>query len=132
MRRTSKSPIRVACILVLHLCRALRDQAYAGAAPRSSRSASPTARFRLGSRDDGRAAAEPMLTKDLLFGFNLVTLAGFAVMAIGFNLGRAARGRGPPGFAGGSARAKVVWGWALMGVGTALVFLGIYLGGGLR
>jgi hypothetical protein len=61
---------------------------------------------------------EPMLTKNLLFGFNLVTLAGFGVMAIGFNLGRTARGRAPAGF-------------ALMGIGTALVFLGLYLGGAL-
>jgi hypothetical protein len=63
--------------------------------------------------------AEPMMTRNLLFGFNLVTLAGFVVMALGFNLGRMARGRAPLGF-------------ALMGVGTVLVFLGIYLGGGLR
>ncbi|HZU88390.1 MAG TPA: hypothetical protein VE993_03955 [Stellaceae bacterium] len=60
-----------------------------------------------------------MLTKNLVFGFNIVTLAGFAVMAIGFNLGRTVRGRAPVGF-------------ALMGVGTALVFCGLYLGGGFR
>lgn len=60
-----------------------------------------------------------MLTRNLLFGFNLVTLLGFAVMAIGFNLGRTARGRAPIGF-------------ALMGIGTALVFCGLYLGGGPR
>jgi hypothetical protein len=73
-----------------------------------------------------------MMTKNLLFGFNLVSLAGFAVMAIGFNLGRTARGRAPLGSIGVPTRAKIAWGWALMGVGTALVFLGIYLGGGLR
>lgn len=62
-----------------------------------------------------------MLTKPLIFGFNIVTLAGFAVMAVGYNVGRAMRGRAPVGF-------------ALMGIGTALVFLGLYLnfGGGPR
>lgn len=60
-----------------------------------------------------------MLTRGLVFGLNLVTLLGFAVMAVGLNLGRTARARAPLGF-------------ALMGIGTALVFLGIYLGGGLR
>jgi FtsH-binding integral membrane protein len=63
--------------------------------------------------------AGAMLTKDLVFGLNLVSLAGFAVMAIGLNLGRAARSRAPLGF-------------VLMGVGTALVFFGLYLGGGLK
>jgi uncharacterized membrane protein len=70
------------------------------------------------------------MTKNLLFGFNIVTLIGFAVMALGFNLGRTARGRAPFGFTGAPTRSKIAWGWALMGVGTVLVFLGIYLGGG--
>ncbi|HJU15553.1 MAG TPA: hypothetical protein VJ770_03710 [Stellaceae bacterium] len=60
----------------------------------------------------------PVLIRNLAFGFNLVSLFGFAVMVIGFNLGRTARGRAPFAF-------------ALMGVGTALVFAGLYLGGGL-
>lgn len=59
-----------------------------------------------------------MLTKPLIFGFNLVSLVGFAVMVIGYNIGRTMRGRAPLGF-------------ALMGVGTALVFAGLYIGGGL-
>ena len=63
-------------------------------------------------------SGRPMLTKPIVFGFNLVTLMGFAVMAIGYNIGRMARGRAPVGF-------------ALMGIGTALVFVGLYLGGGL-
>jgi hypothetical protein len=71
-----------------------------------------------------RSGGGPMLTKPLIFGFNLVTLAGFAVMAAGYNVGRVGRtmrGRAPVGF-------------ALMGIGTALVFLGLYLdlGGGPR
>ena len=56
-----------------------------------------------------------MLTKEILFGMNLPTLAGFVVMAAGLNLSR--RGR---------SRAAVAI--ALMGAGTALVFLGLYLG----
>jgi hypothetical protein len=60
----------------------------------------------------------PMLTKPLVFGFNIVTLAGFAVMAIGYNIGRMMQGRAPVGF-------------VLMGIGTALVFVGLYLGGGI-
>jgi hypothetical protein len=73
-----------------------------------------------------------MLTRNLVFGFNIVTLAGFAVMAIGFNLGRTVRGRAPVGSPGVPKRSKIAWGWALMGVGTALVFCGLYLGGGFR
>lgn len=55
-----------------------------------------------------------MLTHGLVFGLNLVTLLGFALMAVGLNLGRTARTRAPIGF-------------ALMGIGTVLVFLGLYL-----
>ena len=58
-----------------------------------------------------------MLTKPLVYGFNIITLLGFAVMALGYSFGRAGRARALPGF-------------ALMGVGTALVFLGLFLGGG--
>lgn len=58
-----------------------------------------------------------MLTKPLVFGFNLVSLVGFAAMVIGYNIGRTMRGRAPVGF-------------ALMGVGTVLVFAGLYVSGG--
>jgi hypothetical protein len=64
------------------------------------------------------AGGAAMLAKPLVFGFDVVTLLGFAVMAIGYNIGRMARGRAPLGF-------------ALMGIGTALVFVGLYLGGGI-
>lgn len=59
-----------------------------------------------------------MLTRDILFGMNIVTLAGFLVMGISLHLGRTAKLRAPIAFAG-------------MTLGTALVFLGIYIGGGL-
>ncbi len=55
-----------------------------------------------------------MLTKDVLFGMNLVTLAGFVVMGVGLSLSRQRRIRAPMAF-------------ALMGLGTALTFVGIYL-----
>jgi hypothetical protein len=55
-----------------------------------------------------------MLTKDVLFGMNIVTLVGFVAMGIGLNQSRAGRSRAPIAF-------------ALMGVGTVLVFVGLYL-----
>lgn len=58
------------------------------------------------------------MTRHLLFGFNVVTLIGFAAMAIGSNLARMGRGRAGYGF-------------VLMGIGTGLVFLGLYFGGAL-
>jgi hypothetical protein len=54
-----------------------------------------------------------MLTKDILFGMNVLSLAGFALMAVGLNLGRGPRRR---------AQLAIV----LMGAGTVLVFAGLY------
>ena len=54
------------------------------------------------------------LTRDILFGLNLVTLVGFVLMGLGLTQSRQGRARAPAAF-------------ALMGVGTALVFAGIYL-----
>lgn len=48
-----------------------------------------------------------------MFGMNALTLGGFVLMAVGLNLSRARRIRPPLAF-------------ALMGVGTILVFAGIY------
>jgi hypothetical protein len=59
-----------------------------------------------------------MLTKDILFGMNLLTLAGFAVMGITLTLNRM-----------GQAGKAVSIG--LMTAGTALVFAGLYAGSGL-
>ncbi len=55
-----------------------------------------------------------MLTRQVLFGMNLVTVGGFLLMAIGLTLNRQRQV--------GTAAA-----FALMGAGTALVFLGLYL-----
>ena len=55
------------------------------------------------------------LTRDILFGLNLVTLVGFVLMGLGLTQSRQGRARAPAAF-------------TLMGVGTALVFAGIYLG----
>ncbi len=60
-----------------------------------------------------------MLTRDIVFGLNLISLAGFAAMAIGLNAARMRYAPAPVAF-------------ALMGAGTALVFLGLYLGGGFK
>jgi hypothetical protein len=56
-----------------------------------------------------------MLTKDLPFGLNLISLAGFLLMGMGLTLSRQQR-IGFPVAAG------------LMAVGTALLFFGIYVG----
>jgi hypothetical protein len=64
-------------------------------------------------------AAGAMLTRNILFGLNLVSLLGFIAMAIGLNAARMKYAPVPVGF-------------ALMGAGTALVFLGLYLGGGFK
>ncbi len=55
-----------------------------------------------------------MLTKEIIFGMNLLTLAGFVLMGIGLTLHRQQKVRAPVAF-------------ALMGAGTALVFLGFYV-----
>jgi hypothetical protein len=59
-----------------------------------------------------------MLTKDILFGMNILTLAGFVVMGITLTLNRM-------GQAGKALRI------GLMTAGTALVFAGLYVGGRL-
>lgn len=55
-----------------------------------------------------------MLTKAILYGMNILTLAGFLLMGIGLTLQRH-KTLGTP----------VIL--ALMGMGTALVFFGIYV-----
>ena len=59
-----------------------------------------------------------MLTRDILFGMNILTLAGFVVMGLTLTLNR----MGQTG--------KVV-SIGLMSAGTALVFVGQYAGGSL-
>ena len=54
-----------------------------------------------------------MLTKDILFGMNVLTLVGFLVMGISLTLHRT-----------GNAGAPMSIG--LMGIGTALVFFGLF------
>ena len=60
-----------------------------------------------------------MLTKDILFGMNILTLAGFVVMGLTLTLNR-------------MGRTSKVLGIGLMATGTALVFLGLYAGGWSR
>ena len=57
-----------------------------------------------------------VLTKNVLFGMNIVSLAGFAAMGISLTLRRMA-----------NAGAGLCFG--LMSLGTALVFAGFYVGG---
>jgi len=59
-----------------------------------------------------------MLTKDILFVMNILTLAGFGVMGITLTLNRM----------GQAGKAMSI---GLMTAGTALVFVGLYVGGGL-
>ena len=60
-----------------------------------------------------------MLTKDILFGMNVLTLAGFVVMGLTLSLHRTGHAGKPLSI-------------GLMCAGTALVFFGLYLGGGSR
>jgi hypothetical protein len=60
-----------------------------------------------------------MFTKDILFGMNILTLAGFVVMGLSLTLHRMAAAGRPLAI-------------GLMCAGTALVFLGLYAGGGSR
>ena len=60
--------------------------------------------------------AKVVLTKDVLFGMNILTLAGFVVMGLTLAVNR--MGRASKGLSIG-----------LMAAGTALVFLGLYAGG---
>jgi hypothetical protein len=57
-----------------------------------------------------------VLTWDILFGMNILTLAGFVVMGLTLTLNRV----------GQASRALSI---GLMAAGTALVFLGLYAGG---
>ena len=55
-----------------------------------------------------------MFTQELFFGMNLVTLTGFVLMGIGLTLNRQQKVRLPMAF-------------ALMGAGTLLLLLGLYV-----
>ena len=57
-----------------------------------------------------------MFTKDILFGMNILSLAGFAVMGLSLTLRRIAQASAPACL-------------GLMCLGTALVFFGLYAGG---
>jgi hypothetical protein len=59
-----------------------------------------------------------MLTKNILFGMNILTLAGFVVMGITLTLNRT----------GQAGKAMSI---GLMIAGTALVFFGLYAGDAL-
>ena len=59
-----------------------------------------------------------MLTHEILFGMNILTLAGFVVMGLTLTLNRM----------GQAGKALSV---GLMAAGTVLVFAGLYPGGGL-
>lgn len=61
-----------------------------------------------------RGGGGAMLTRQFLFGINLLTLAGFLVMGVGLTLTRQGVIRAPLAF-------------ALMTLGTALVVVGLYL-----
>ena len=65
-------------------------------------------------RDDSLGGA--MLTKDILFGMNLLTLAGLLMTGFGLTLRR-------------SARAGLPFCVGFMGVGTVLVLVGLYASG---
>jgi hypothetical protein len=74
-------------------------------------------KLRFGSRWHGAETiiARRMLTQDILFGMNLLTLAGFIVMGLSLTLHRMAAAGRPLSV-------------GLMCAGTALVFLGLYVG----
>jgi len=55
-----------------------------------------------------------LLTRDIFSGLNLVVVVGFVAMGIGLNQGRRGRRRAPVAF-------------AMMGIGTILVFIGLYI-----
>jgi hypothetical protein len=56
-----------------------------------------------------------LMHKDVLFGLNFLTVAGFVAMAIGLNQSRRGRARAPIAF-------------AFMGLGTVLVIAGFVVG----
>jgi hypothetical protein len=66
-------------------------------------------------RGQSRVAERTMFTRDILFGMNIVSLTGFVIMAFSISLRRMTKAGAPLCF-------------SLMGVGTALVFLGLYAG----
>jgi hypothetical protein len=68
----------------------------------------------IAARNDIRGGM--MFTKDILFGMNVLTLAGFALMGLTLTLRRMAQAGTPLSI-------------GLMCAGTALVFLGLYAGG---
>ena len=55
-----------------------------------------------------------LLTRDIFQGLNLLVVVGFVSMGIGLNQSRQGRSRAPMAF-------------AMMGIGTALVFIGLYI-----
>jgi hypothetical protein len=55
-----------------------------------------------------------LFTRDIFHGLNLLVVLGFVAMGIGLNQSRQGKARAPVAF-------------ALMGVGTALVFAGLYV-----
>jgi hypothetical protein len=55
-----------------------------------------------------------ILTRDVFHGLNLLVVLGFVAMGVGLNQSRQGRSRAPVAF-------------ALMGVGTILVFAGLYV-----
>jgi hypothetical protein len=57
-----------------------------------------------------------MLTRDILFGMNILTLVGLIMTGFGLTLRR-------------TARAGLPLCLSVMGVGTALVLVGLYVGG---
>jgi hypothetical protein len=59
-----------------------------------------------------------LLTHEILFGMNILTLAGFVIMGLTLTLNR-------------TGQAGKVLSIGLMAAGTVLVFAGLYLGGGL-
>ncbi|HTQ33575.1 MAG TPA: hypothetical protein VMI30_05360 [Stellaceae bacterium] len=54
-----------------------------------------------------------LLGRDILHGLNLLVIIGFVAMGLGLNQSRQGRSRAPIAF-------------ALMGIGTILVFAGLY------
>ena len=55
-----------------------------------------------------------ILTRDVFHGLNLLVVLGFVAMGIGLNQSRQGRARAPVAY-------------ALMGIGTILVFAGLYI-----
>jgi len=68
-----------------------------------------------------------MLTQNLLLGMNLLTLIGFAVMLLGMRTARPTILRRSVGSRRFFGNQRTGLSTALMGAGSALVILGIYL-----